>query len=70
MKIGENLKHLRIQFGISQYELAKKLPSLNQSQIAKIENGHRRLLAEEARQIASVLNVDVTKILGVEQEDT
>lgn len=69
MQIGENLKRLRKGFGMSQYELAKKLPFLNQSQIAKIENGHRRLLEEEARQIAKVLNIDVKELL-IEQEDT
>lgn len=62
MTIGERLKKIRMECGISTYALAK-LIGLSQSSVSKIENGHRRLLAEEAKQIANALKVDIKEIL-------
>lgn len=61
--IGERIKKLRTERRISTYALAQKT-GLSQSSISKIENGNRRLRADEMQLIADALGVDVTEILA------
>ncbi|MDU7365382.1 helix-turn-helix transcriptional regulator [Clostridium sp.] len=63
MEVGLRIKELREKKNISQVELAKKLKTLNQSQICKIENGQRALKACELSDIAEALNVSVIEII-------
>lgn len=63
MKVGFRIKKVRQINGISQYELAEKIKSLNQSQICKIENGDRTLKVEELKIIADALNVSIVDLL-------
>lgn len=63
MTIGERIKKIRMARGISTYTLSQVI-GLSQSSVSKIENGHRRLLAEEAMQIANALKVDITEIFA------
>lgn len=62
MEVGLRIKKIREEKQISQTKLAKKVKTLNQSQICKIENGDRILKAEELINIAKALNVSVTEI--------
>ncbi|MFT8351102.1 hypothetical protein [Clostridium saccharoperbutylacetonicum] len=42
-EFGQKIKEIRIEKNISQFALARKLKSLNQSQICKIENRNRHV---------------------------
>lgn len=63
MEVGLRIKKIREEKQISQTELARKVKTLNQSQICKIENGDRILKAEELISIAKALNVSVVEIM-------
>lgn len=63
MKVGLRIKEIRELNNISQEKLARKIKILNQSQICKIENGHRNLKVNELAQIASVLNVSIDELI-------
>lgn len=62
-RIGEEIRKARNAAGISQYELAKKVGNLNQSQIAKIERGARRITTDDLIRIARALQVDASELL-------
>lgn len=64
MEVGLRIKKIREEKQISQTKLAKKVKTLNQSQICKIENGDRILKAEELISIAKALNVSVAEIMN------
>ncbi len=63
MSICEQIRKARLDAGLSQYDLANKIKDLNQSQISKIENGTRKLKAEEIVPLAHALKVDTSKFL-------
>lgn len=63
MEVRLRIKKIRKEKQISQTELARKVKTLNQSQICKIENGDRILKAEELISIAKALNVSVVEIM-------
>jgi transcriptional regulator with XRE-family HTH domain len=63
MAINERIKQKRCELGISQQELAAKIGTLNQSQIAKIELGNRNITAEDLVHIAKALNVPVNDLI-------
>lgn len=60
-----NLKQLRENAGLSQYALADKIPHLNQSQIAKIETGKRKMMAVDMITIAQALNVPAETLIDL-----
>lgn len=60
--VGTSIKKIREQKNIPQSILADKT-GLKQCQISKIENGFRKVTAEELDSIAKVLNVSVKKLL-------
>lgn len=62
-EFGQKIKEIRIKKNISQFALARKLKSLNQSQICKIENGNRHVRVNEIEQIADALNVPLTQLI-------
>lgn len=64
MSISEKIKQKRCEIGLSQYELALKVKSLNQSQISKIEQGSRNVTAEDLISIAKALNVPVSELIS------
>jgi len=47
---------------MSQRELAR-LAGLTQSQLSKIENGNRKITAEELQKLAKALGVSVTELI-------
>lgn len=67
MEIGERLKDLRTQKGLSQAELAKKL-NLSKSTISMIEVGSRNPSYEVLEMIADFFNVDMAYLLGEETQ--
>ena len=62
MSINQRIADLRKERGLSQYDLAEKLKSLNQSQLSKIENGNRKIYVQDLTEIAKALDVDVMEI--------
>jgi transcriptional regulator with XRE-family HTH domain len=64
MSINENIKQKRCEIGLSQYELAIRVKSLNQSQISKIEQGIRTVTAEDLISIAKALDVSVSELIS------
>lgn len=64
MEIGLKIKEFRKKNNISQAALAKKIKTLNQSQICKIENGKRDIKVNEVTDMAKVFNISVSKIIS------
>lgn len=64
MKVGLRIKAIREKNGLSQFKLAKKTGSLNQSQISKIENGQRSVKADELLILSNALNVSLTELMN------
>lgn len=50
-------------------KLAKRIKTLNQSQICKVENGERALKANEILDFSRALGVPITEILGESNSD-
>jgi transcriptional regulator with XRE-family HTH domain len=62
----ERIKALRIKRGISQKEMADRL-GFGQSNYNKIENGITELSVSNAQEIAEILAVSVSSILGSDE---
>ena len=66
VKIGNNIRLLRLQSGITQDQLASKLQingcDITRSAIAKIEVGKRHLYPDEIRLIKDILHVSYDEI--------
>lgn len=62
MTIGENIKRIRIDKGLTQRDLAAKL-QITQQSIAQYENGKRIPKIYTARKIADALQVNVNEII-------
>lgn len=63
MTIYERIKKLRIQLGMSQAELAKKVGYEGRSAISKVEKGERDISQSMIMQYAQALNVSPTYLL-------
>lgn len=63
MDIGEKIKYLRTEKGITQKELASKLGT-SQQNLAQYENGKRKPKLETIQKIANALNVDPLVLIG------
>lgn len=61
--MGNRIKKIRKELNISQYELAKSLRFLNQSQFSKIENSKKGLRIEELIEILKELNTPINMFL-------
>lgn len=64
MEVGLRIKEIREKNGLSQFKLAKKTGSLNQSQISKIENGQRSVKVDELLILSNALNVSLTELMN------
>ncbi len=62
-EIIERLKKARIQAGLAQHEVAKKLGK-PQSYISKIESGERRLDVVEIKKFALIYKKEITYFLN------
>lgn len=67
--VGERIKHSREKNGLSQRQLADRIPSMNQSKLSKIETSRRGISATDLILIAKALNTSIEKLLN-EEEDT
>lgn len=65
MSIGKNIKRIRENAGMSQYDLAKKL-NVSQAAVSQFENGKNPPKIDTLLKIASALHVDINNLL----EDT
>ena len=69
MELGEKVKQRRIELGMSQEELAKKMGYSSRSSINKIEKG-RPITQKIIVRLAKVLNVSVSYLMGWEDEES
>ena len=67
MKIGDRIKHRRIELGMSQDELARRLGYRSRSSINKIEKDASGLPQTKIAAIASVLQTTPSYIMGWEE---
>lgn len=63
MTIGENLKRVRIEKGMTQKELAKAV-NVGQPMVAQIERGTKQLTLMLCEQIAEALGINVVTLVG------
>ena len=62
MDIGEKIKHLRTEKGITQKELANRLGT-SQQNLAQYENGKRNPKLETVRKMADALGVYISDLI-------
>jgi transcriptional regulator with XRE-family HTH domain len=63
MNIGDNIRKHRIEKDKKQQEIYEAI-GVNQSTYSKIENNKYKMDIETLKNIANVLEVDVTKLIG------
>ena len=66
--IGSQIKKARENKGISQLDLAKQLGFESATAISLIENGDRKVTAENLEKIANLLQIDIQSLLGIDTE--
>lgn len=69
MNFGERIKRKRIELGLTQLELAKKIGYESKSAVNMIENGSRNVKQDKLIEIARVLRTTPEYLLGVEGEE-
>lgn len=63
-QIGRNLRHARVEAGMTQDEVARNFdPPIARAVITRIENGQQSLEVERLVMMASILGVDWKKIV-------
>ena len=67
VEVGQRIRVLRNNAGISQTQLAEEL-GVTFQQVQKYEKGVNRVGAGRLTKIAGVLNVPVSKLLGLDEE--
>ncbi len=63
MTIGERIKKIRNEGGLSTYDLSK-ITGISQSSISKMENGKRKIDNIALEKIAAALNVSIERLTG------
>ncbi|HCX73887.1 MAG TPA: XRE family transcriptional regulator [Candidatus Cloacimonas sp.] len=66
-RVGKRIKELREKHNLTQENLANKL-GVNRSLITNLENGNRKITAEEMQKIAQLFNISVDALLNPETE--
>lgn len=66
-KLGEQVKRLRESFSLSQEGLAKKL-DLSRVSLSQIENGERKITAEEIAKLSSIFNINSDVLLDLKKD--
>lgn len=69
-KIGPLIKEARTDAGLTQEQLAKKLPDCTASDISKAERGEKELSQAVLKQIAKLTGVTQTSLLTAAKEST
>jgi transcriptional regulator with XRE-family HTH domain len=67
IKLGKKIKKIRETLGISQRKLAE-LCGVPSSTISQIENGERKVTADELIKFADILNISVATLTGIEKD--
>ncbi len=65
--IGKRIKEVRIELGLSQEELAKRLGLKSKSTICKIETGEDNLSMRSIQKYAKALGCDSSYLIGLDQ---
>ena len=65
--IGRKIKEFREALGISQQELADRL-GVSRPTVSQIENGERKIYAEEIKKLAKIFNISADRLLNLEME--
>lgn len=68
MHIGEKIKNRRLQIGMSQRELARKMGYSDNSTLNRIEKGTVDVSQAKVVQFAKVLNVSIAYLMDWEEE--
>ena len=63
-KIGQRIKKMRKEIGMSQQDLAKRFGMLRPT-ISQMENGERKVSAEELIKLSDILNISVQYLVGL-----
>lgn len=68
--VNNRIKQKRVELGLSQYELAERVKTLNQSQISKIESGSKKTVSvENLIAISKALNTPVNWFITQNKEE-
>ena len=65
--LGQRIKQIRESLGLSQQSLAEKL-GVSRPSISLIENGERKVCAEELEKLAAIFNLSVDALLNPDKE--
>lgn len=66
-KLGEKIRVLRDSFGLSQEEASKKL-EISRVTLSQIENGERKITAEEVTKLSKVFNINSDILLDLKKD--
>jgi len=66
-ELGKTIKGLREEKGLSQESLAKEM-KLSRVALSQLENGERKLAAEELKILSGIFNIDSDVLLGLKKE--
>ena len=69
-ELYKNIKERRLELGMSQEELAKKVGYTSRSTIARIEHGEINLPQSKVVDIAKALNISASELMGWESNTT
>ena len=67
--IGDRIRNRRIELGMSQDELAKKVGYTSRSTINKIENGKNDISQSKVREMADALDTTISYLMGWDNVD-
>ncbi|MDH7513977.1 MAG: DUF4065 domain-containing protein [Clostridiales bacterium] len=65
--LGQRIKQIRQSLGLSQQALAEKL-GVSRPSVSMIENGERKVYAEELKKLAGIFNLSVDALVDLEKE--
>lgn len=66
-RLGLRIRAIRENLGMSQEKLASVL-NISRPAVSQIENGERRINAEELRYLATAFNISIDRLLNIEKE--
>lgn len=66
-KLGERIRKLRDGFKLSQEDVAKKL-GISRVSLSQVENGERKMTAEEVAKLSSIFEVDADILLDLKTD--
>jgi transcriptional regulator with XRE-family HTH domain len=68
-KLGNKIKNLRENLGLSQEQLSSKI-NINRVSLSQIETGQREVSAEEVSKFSKIFNIPTDVLLGLRREIT